>query len=69
MVLVSPFLKMNQFNSLEFENYLHIIGCSYDIFLVGDFYMSFSNKNMKGLCGMVKLNHLINPFMTEAVII
>ena len=48
---------MNQLMSQKLLTYYH---SSYDdILLLGDFNMSFSNKNMKDLCNMCELNHLI----------
>ena len=44
----------------EIQKLLTYCRSSYDnILLVGDFNMSFSNKNMKDLCDMFELNHLI----------
>ena len=46
---------MNQPMSLKFKNYLHIIALHMITFsLLGD-----SNKNMKDMCDMFELNHLI----------
>ena len=49
---------MNQPMSLKFKNYLHTTTL-HKILLLGDFNMSYSNKNMKDLCDMFELNHLI----------
>ena len=44
----------------EIQKLLTYYCSSYDIILLlGDFNMSFSNKNMKNLCDMFELNHLI----------
>ena len=44
----------------EIQKLLTYYRSSYDnILLLGDFNMSFSNKNMKDLCDMFELNHLI----------
>ena len=44
----------------EIKKLLTYYRSSYDkILLLGDFNMSFSNKNMKDLCDMFELNHLI----------
>ena len=44
----------------EIQRLLTYYRSSYDnILLVGDFNMSFSNKNKKDLCDMFELNHLI----------
>ena len=44
----------------EIQKLLTYYRSSYDnILLLGDFNMSFSNKNMKDLCVMFELNHLI----------
>ena len=44
----------------EIQKLLVYYCSSYDnILLLGDFNMSFSNKNMKDLCDMFELNHLI----------
>ena len=56
---------MNQPMPLKFKNYLHITDLHMITFyywetLICHFKMSFSNKSMKDLCDMFKLNHLIN---------
>ena len=44
----------------EIQKLLTYCRCSYDnILLLGDFNISFSNKNMKDLCDMFELNHLM----------
>ena len=44
----------------EIQKLLTYYRSSYDnILLLGDFNMSFSNKNMKDLCDVFELNHLI----------
>ena len=43
----------------EIQKLLTYYRSSYDILLLGDFNMLFFNKNMKDLCDIFKLNHLI----------
>ena len=58
--LISLLLKKNQFTPLKFKNYWHVHRSSYDnILLLGDFNMSFYNKNVKNLRDMFEPNHLI----------
>ena len=54
----------------EIKKLLTYYRSSYDnILLQGDFNMSFSNKNMKDLCDMFELNHLIkDPTCSKAQI-
>ena len=52
-------LKISQPMSLRFKNYLHITVLHMTTFYYWEIIMSFSNKNMKDLCDMFELNHII----------
>ena len=49
---------MNQLQT-EIQKLLTYYRSSYDILLLEDFNMLFFNKNVKDLCDIFKLNHLI----------
>ena len=53
----------------EIQKLLTYYGSPYDnILFLGDFNMSFSNKNMKDPCDMFELNHLIEDSTVFTII-
>ena len=50
---------MNQIIFLKFRSYSHITALHIKNLLLGCFNMWFSNKNMKELCNIFELNHLV----------